>query len=227
MSTQKSGGCFGSEKTTTTTSQTKEPEVKFDSMHTSNRERLEKGVKLVLLGEMNSGKTSLVYRLVKNSFQDRMEPTIGAAFMVKSMVVDGVPVKLEIWDTAGQERYRSLAPMYYRCACAAIIVYDITRKSSFETMRKWVQEVQKQGTPNLVLALAGNKCDVSQHREVPTEDLEKYVSELRKEANASRPSSSTEPGLDNFVAMECSAKTGINCNELFVEICRKLIAVYK
>ena len=56
--------------------------------------------------------------------------------------------------------------MYYRCACAAIIVYDITRKSSFETMRKWVQEVQKQGTPNLVLALAGNKCDVAQHREV-------------------------------------------------------------
>eukprot|EP01113_Clastostelium_recurvatum_P013531 TRINITY_DN1718_c0_g1_i1.p1 TRINITY_DN1718_c0_g1~~TRINITY_DN1718_c0_g1_i1.p1 ORF type:complete len:237 (-),score=48.24 TRINITY_DN1718_c0_g1_i1:142-822(-) len=221
--------CSGSSAASTSSSHQAEPEVRFDSgggVQPSSRERLEKGVKLVLLGEMNSGKTSLVYRLVRNTFQDRMEPTIGAAFMVKSMVVDGVPVKLEIWDTAGQERYRSLAPMYYRCACAAIIVYDITRKSSFETMRKWVSEVQKQGTPNLIIALAGNKADIAQHREVSTEDLDKYAAELRRESAASRPSGS-DPSFDPIIAFECSAKTGQNTAELFAEVCKRLIQVYK
>jgi len=189
----------------------------------SPKDKLEKGVKLVLLGEMNSGKTSLVYRLVKNSFVERMEPTIGAAFMVKNLQVDGVQIKLEIWDTAGQERYRSLAPMYYRGAAAAILVYDITRKSSFETMRKWVSELQKQASPNIVLALAGNKCDLTSHREVTQADLDKYVGELRKETGAG----TTSKKEDTVIAVECSAKTSQGVNELFTDICRKLIELYK
>jgi len=171
---------------------------------------------------MNSGKTSLVYRLVKNSFVERMEPTIGAAFMVKNLTVDGVQIKLEIWDTAGQERYRSLAPMYYRGAAAAILVYDITRKSSFETMRKWVSELQKQASPSIVLALAGNKCDLANHREVTQADLDKYLQELRKETN-----NGATKKEDSFIAVECSAKTSQGVNELFTDICRKLIELYK
>lgn len=188
----------------------------------NTRDKLEKGVKLVLLGEMNSGKTSLVYRLVKNSFHDRMEPTIGAAFVVKNLLVDGVQIKLEIWDTAGQDRYRSLAPMYYRGAAAAILVYDITRRSSFEAMRKWVQELQKQAAPNIILAIAGNKADLPGQREITQADLDKYLAELKKETKRENGKEG-----DAFIGIECSAKTGTNVNELFTEICRKLIALYK
>lgn len=194
-----------------------------NSQDTGNtRDKLEKGVKLVLLGEMNSGKTSLVYRLVKNSFHDRMEPTIGAAFVVKNLLVDGVQIKLEIWDTAGQDRYRSLAPMYYRGAAAAILVYDITRRSSFEAMRKWVQELQKQAAPNIILAIAGNKADLPGQREITQADLDKYLAELKKEVKRENGKEG-----DAFIGIECSAKTGQNVNELFTEICRKLIALYK
>jgi len=229
MSESKRSGCCGGSSVPPPSDNNKsDPRsgIVFDQGQMSNpREKLEKGVKLVLLGEMNSGKTSLVYRLVKNSFVERMEPTIGAAFMVKNMIVDGVQVKLEIWDTAGQERYRSLAPMYYRGAAAAILVYDITRKSSFDTMRRWVQELQKQAAPNIVLALAGNKCDLQSHREVLQADLDKYMQELLTQGRKDKVGANAE--TDSFIAMECSAKTGISVNELFTEICRKLIQLYK
>lgn len=81
----------------------------------------------VLLGDMGAGKSSLVLRFVKGQFFDYQESTIGAAFLTQTVSVNDVTVKFEIWDTAGQERYHSLAPMYYRGAAAAIIVFDITR----------------------------------------------------------------------------------------------------
>ncbi len=89
--------------------------------------------KLVLLGESAVGKSSLVLRFVKGQFHEFQESTIGAAFLTQTLVVDDVTVKFEIWDTAGQERYHSLAPMYYRGAQAAIVVYDITNQVKRET----------------------------------------------------------------------------------------------
>ncbi|XP_060680884.1 ras-related protein Rab-5A isoform X2 [Hemiscyllium ocellatum] len=82
--------------------------------------------KLVLLGESAVGKSSLVLRFVKGQFHEYQESTIGAAFLTQTVCLDDTTVKFEIWDTAGQERYHSLAPMYYRGAQAAIVVYDIT-----------------------------------------------------------------------------------------------------
>ncbi|KAF0026950.1 hypothetical protein F2P81_021687 [Scophthalmus maximus] len=83
--------------------------------------------KLVLLGDMAVGKSSLVLRFVKGQFDEFQETTIGAAFLAQSVCLDDTTVKFEIWDTAGQERYHSLAPMYYRGAQAAIVVFDITK----------------------------------------------------------------------------------------------------
>ncbi|KHG02782.1 Ras-related RABF2b -like protein [Gossypium arboreum] len=100
--------------------------------------------KLVLLGDVGAGKSSLVLRFVKGQFVEFQESTIGAAFFSQTLAVNDATVKFEIWDTAGQERYHSLAPMYYRGAAAAIIVYDMTNQASFERAKNWVQELQAQ-----------------------------------------------------------------------------------
>jgi small GTP-binding protein len=104
-----------------------------------------------------------------------------AAFLTQTVTLEGdeklsTEYKFEIWDTAGQERYRSLAPMYYRGAAAAIVVYDITKKDSFDGAKSWVKELQRRGDPNVIIALAGNKMDMSSKRVVQFEEVEQYAS---------------------------------------------------
>nr|KJB54183.1 hypothetical protein B456_009G024300 [Gossypium raimondii] len=125
--------------------------------------------KLVLLGDVGTGKTSLVLRFVKGQFSDFQESTIGAAFFTQVLSLNEATVKFDIWDTAGQERYHSLAPMYYRGAAAAIVAYDITNSESFERAKKWVQELQRRGNPNLIMFLVANKVDLEEKRAVGNE----------------------------------------------------------
>lgn len=161
--------------------------------------------KLVLLGETAVGKSSLVLRFVKGQFQEYQESTIGAAFLTQTVCLDdGTKVKFEIWDTAGQERYHSLAPMYYRGAQAAIVVYDITSQASFQRAKSWVKELQKQAENVAVIALAGNKADLAARREVQTEEVEAYAQE------------------EKLLFMETSAKTAFNVVEIFAAIAKKL-----
>ncbi|GFE55594.1 Ras-related Rab protein [Babesia ovis] len=160
--------------------------------------------KLVILGDTSVGKSSLVGRFVKNTFLEFQESTIGAAFMTQSVTLDDCTVKFEIWDTAGQERYRTLAPMYYRGSSAAVIVYDITLRESFQQAKGWIQELQSHVDPNIVLALAGNKVDLESSREVSREVAEEF-------ANA-----------NNCLFMETSAKDGDMVQELFTEIAKAI-----
>ncbi|KAG0430229.1 hypothetical protein HPB47_022866 [Ixodes persulcatus] len=129
--------------------------------------------KLVLLGESAVGKSSLVLRFVKGQFHEYQESTIGAAFLTQTVCLDETTVKFEIWDTAGQERYHSLAPMYYRGAQAAIVVYDITNQDTFGRAKTWVKELQRQASPSIVIALAGNKADLASKRAVELEVAKK------------------------------------------------------
>ncbi|KIO21889.1 hypothetical protein M407DRAFT_41265, partial [Tulasnella calospora MUT 4182] len=97
--------------------------------------------KLVLLGEYSLNRRRLVLRFVRDQFDDYRESTIGAAFLTQTVMVDEqTTVKFEIWDTAGQERYKSLAPMYYRNANCAVVVYDITQAASLQKARSWIRE---------------------------------------------------------------------------------------
>ena len=104
--------------------------------------------KVVLLGDTSVGKSCLASRFVNDTFFTFQEPTIGAAFMTKTLDNEKYKIRFEIWDTAGQERYRSLAPMYYRGAMAAIIVFDITQPDTFDGAKKWIQEIKQNGNTN-------------------------------------------------------------------------------
>ncbi|KAG7227948.1 hypothetical protein INR49_005569 [Caranx melampygus] len=137
--------------------------------------------KLVLLGESAVGKSSLVLRFVKGQFHEFQESTIGAAFLTQTVCLDDTTVKFEIWDTAGQERYHSLAPMYYRGAQAAIVVYDITNTDTFVRAKNWVKELQRQASPNIVIALAGNKADIANKRAVELQQRSYRRTRLRVE----------------------------------------------
>ncbi|KAL0637564.1 GTP-binding protein of the rab/ypt [Maublancomyces gigas] len=169
--------------------------------------------KLVLLGESAVGKSSLVLRFVKDQFDDYRESTIGAAFLTQTIALDETTtIKFEIWDTAGQERYKSLAPMYYRNANCAVVVYDITQASSLDKAKAWVKELQRQANENIVIALAGNKLDLaSPSASSPTS--KRAVDTAEAEAYA------REAGLLFF---ETSAKTAENVKELFTAIAKKL-----
>lgn len=160
--------------------------------------------KLVLLGESAVGKSSLVLRFVKGQFHEYQESTIGAAFLTQTVCLDDIVVKFEIWDTAGQERYHSLAPMYYRGAQAAIVMYDITNQDSFVRAQSWIGELQKQASPNIVIALAGNKTDLENIRTVSYEEANAFADE------------------HNLLFMETSAKTAMNVAEIFLAIAKKL-----
>ncbi|SPO31964.1 related to GTP-binding protein Rab5c [Ustilago trichophora] len=118
--------------------------------------------KVVILGSQGVGKTSLVHRYTSGQFAIASTPsTIGASFLTKKLIVDGVKVRLQLWDTAGQERFRSMAPMYYRGSHAAVIVYDITSMSSFMDCRAWIEELKKNMTTDLVIHVVGAKLDLA------------------------------------------------------------------
>ena len=145
--------------------------------------------KLVLLGDSAVGKSSLVLRFVRGQFFEYQESTIGAAFLTQTVALNDTTVKFEIWDTAGQERYHSLAPMYYRGAAAAIVVYDITNRDTFQRAKQWVKELQRQGNPNIVIALAGNKSDLNSKRKVEPEEAESCAAQFRRNCGAIRRNS--------------------------------------
>ncbi|KAL1296999.1 hypothetical protein AAFC00_004595 [Neodothiora populina] len=202
-------------------------------MSESNAPKPSSSVKLVLLGEAAVGKSSLVLRFVNNDFQPNKEPTIGAAFLTKKITLPTRQIKFEIWDTAGQERFASLAPMYYRNAQAALVVYDLTKPSSLVKARHWVAELQRQASPGIVIALCGNKSDLcgedseglgaddddddetAAATETAAEDDADLNGDARKVSTREAKAYADE---ENLLFFETSAKNGTNVTDVFTAI---------
>ncbi|ORX47419.1 ras family protein [Hesseltinella vesiculosa] len=171
-------------------------------------------LKLVILGESAVGKTSFLHQFINNTFVDKREPTVGAGFLTKTVDSGDRQIKFNVWDTAGQERFHSLAPMYYRGAQAAIVMYDVTKEDTFGRAKMWVRELQRQAPANIVIALVGNKVDLcngqqendndTAERQTQTEDAARYAAECA------------------LLFFETSAKANINVEAVFTEIARNV-----
>ncbi|KAE9592972.1 hypothetical protein Lal_00029225 [Lupinus albus] len=125
--------------------------------------------KLVLIGDSGVGKSNLLSRFTRNEFNLESKSTIGVEFATKSLNIDGKVIKAQIWDTAGQERYRAITSAYYRGAVGALLVYDVTRTSTFENAERWLRELRGHTDPNIVVMLIGNKSDLRHLVAVSTE----------------------------------------------------------
>ncbi|XP_033728115.1 uncharacterized protein LOC117317413 [Pecten maximus] len=159
-----------------------------------------KQIKLVLLGDSGVGKSSIALRFVRGEFNENGETTIGAAYLTKTINCQGCPIKFDIWDTAGQERYHSLAPMYYRGAPAAVVVYDVTNVNSYNKATVWVKELMQQANAMMVIVLAGNKADMVTDTRCNNEEARKFAAE------------------NKLLFAETSAKTGMNVDDIFFQI---------
>ena len=122
--------------------------------------------KLLLVGDSCVGKSSLLLRFIDNTFSEQFISTIGVDFKIKTIEVGGKIIKLQIWDTAGQERFRTITSSYYRGAHGIILVYDISDMSSFNSIKLWLQEVEKFAMEDATKILVGNKCDLESERKV-------------------------------------------------------------
>ncbi|GAA5822666.1 hypothetical protein JCM11251_004333 [Rhodosporidiobolus azoricus] len=163
-----------------------------------------KKFKLVFLGEQSVGKTSLITRFMYDTFDNTYQATIGIDFLSKTMYLEDRTVRLQLWDTAGQERFRSLIPSYIRDSSVAVVVYDITNRTSFMNTSKWVDDVRSERGNDVIIVLVGNKTDLGDKRQVTTDEAEQKSKEL------------------NVMFIETSAKAGHNVKTLFRKIAQAL-----
>ncbi|KAM9964902.1 hypothetical protein ACTFIW_004694 [Dictyostelium discoideum] len=164
-------------------------------------------VKCVLIGPTFSGKTSLVVRLVRETFSKESQPTVGAMFLNKTFQFSTHFIKLEVWDTAGQEKFNSLAPMYFKKSKVAIIVFDLSDRQSFVKAKMWNNEFKTHATEPAIMILIGNKCDLN--KTVLQSDIDDFIREEK------------ENSID-FTYFEASAKENTNVNNIFETIASKI-----
>jgi len=153
--------------------------------------------KYIIIGDTGVGKSCLLMQFTDNRFRQDHEITIGVEFGSRMITIDNKQIKLQIWDTAGQESFRSITRSYYRGAAGALLVYDVTRRDTFNHLARWLEEARQNGNPNMTIILIGNKCDMDMRRAVSTEEGEQFARE------------------NGLIFLETSAKTAHNVVEAF------------
>ena len=163
-----------------------------------NEDYFDEKIKIMLIGETKTGKTSLISRYCKNEFSgESYISTIGIDFQIKNLVIKKKKIRLQIWDTAGQERFRNIAKNYFQSSDGFLVVYDIANKDSFETLDYWIEEIKSNSPIMTQIILGGNKCDIIDERQIKTDDGKTYAKNK------------------NIKFYEVSAKQGTNVNEVF------------
>ncbi|KAI9476134.1 MAG: putative Rab11, partial [Benjaminiella poitrasii] len=134
--------------------------------------------KIVIIGDSGVGKSNLLLRYTSNDFMENSRSTIGVEFATKSIEIENSLIKAQIWDTSGQERYKAITSAFYRGAVGALLVYDITRKSSFDHVNQWLKELREHTEDHIPLVLIGNKVDLANSdRAISTDDARQYATE--------------------------------------------------
>jgi len=146
-----------------------------ESYQESVPEKIDYVFKVVVIGDSAVGKSQLLSRFAKNEFCIDSKSTIGVEFQTRTVTIKGKVIKAQIWDTAGQERYRAVTSAYYRGALGAMLVYDITKRPSFDHVARWVEELRAHADNSIVITLIGNKADLVDQRAVPTEDAIEFA----------------------------------------------------
>ena len=136
-------------------------------------------LKLIIVGDSGVGKTNILSRYINNEFSQTSKATVGVEFFSTLVKKNRKLIKLQIWDTAGQERYKSITSAYYKGAKGAFVVYDITKKDSFNNIEKWIKELKINGDEDIFIILIGNKSDLEEMREINVEDVKKKAEELK------------------------------------------------
>lgn len=163
-------------------------------------------LKLLLVGDSGVGKTCLLMSFTAKDFDADSRSTIGVDLKVKIVHVRGQKIKLTIWDTAGQERFRTLTSAYYRGAQGVILVYDVTRRDTFDNISEWLKEVDIFTTKdNVIKVLVGNKIDLETQRQVPRQEAINFARE------------------NNMLFFEASAKTEVGVQQAFLELVEKIL----
>jgi len=163
-------------------------------------------IKILTLGETEVGKTSIVLRYSDDKFQDSKIATIGIDFKIKIIKKGKEKIKVSIYDTAGQERFQNIVKHYYRGANGVLLIYDITKRKTFEKLNFWINDLKENSDDNLFIYLIGNKNDLEENREVSYQEASEFAKEK------------------NFPYIEVSAKTGNNIHKLFDEAIKGALA---
>jgi Ras-related protein Rab-43 len=164
--------------------------------------------KIVFVGDMGIGKTCVVQRFKNGTYIEKQGTTIGVDFTMKTLIIDGKRVKLQIWDTGGQERFRTITQSYYRSANGIILCYDITCRQSFESLIRWMDDVSKFAVPNVAKVLIATKADLADSRAVEHEEGDQLAR------------------THNMAFMEVSSKNNYNIDNVFLELASQLKSQY-
>lgn len=165
--------------------------------------------KIVIVGDQLVGKSNLLSRYTRDEFYLGTVPTVGIEFTNKYLVIDEKKVKVQIWDTAGQERFSKVSAAFYRSAVGALLVYDTTKKESFNNVEKWIKELENFADPSILTILVGNKKDLVHIREVEIEEATEFAKSK------------------NMANIETSALTGENVQDGFENLIKEIVKLIK